>query len=83
MEAGWKERKLLTEERHMLTLKIFFLILDFAREISRANKSSQLKLQLWLKVTEYRLFLGTTQDLPWSSKGAPDQMAAKLFLNVW
>lgn len=66
----------------MLTLEVFFLILDFASEISRANKSSQLKLQVWLKVTEYRLFLGTTQDLSWSSKGAPDQMAAKLFLSL-
>lgn len=66
----------------MVTLKVFFLILDFASEISRANESSQLKLQVWPKVTKYRLFLGTTQDLPWSSKGAPDQMAAKLFLSL-
>lgn len=82
MEARQKERKLLSEKRRMLTLKVFFLILDFASEISRANKSSQLQLQMWLKVTEYSLFLGTTQDLPWSSKGAPDQMAAKLFLGL-
>lgn len=34
----------------MLTLKVYFLILDFASEISRANKSSQLELQVWLKV---------------------------------
>lgn len=81
-DGSQTEGKSLSEKRHMLTLKVFFLILDFASEISRANKSSQLQLQVWLKVTVYSLFLGTTQDLPWSSKGAPDQMAAKLFLGL-
>lgn len=81
---GRKERKSLSEKRHIVALKVFLLVLDFASEIRRAKKSSLwgLKLQVWLKVTEYRLCLGNTQDLPWSSKGAPDQMDAKFFLSL-
>lgn len=37
---GRQERKSLSEKRHILSLKVFLLALDFASEISRANQSS-------------------------------------------
>ena len=41
-----------------------------------------LELQVWLKVTECSSCVGTTQNLPWSSKGAPGQMDTKFFLSL-
>lgn len=39
-------------------------------------------LQVRLKVTEYKLFLGTARDLPCSTEAAPSQMDAEILLGL-